>query len=189
MIRNLSNNRSIYIIIITLLCGLLAGAVAFYQQKQSEQTISLDIISTIVPAEQESIPAISVGVDALQYNQTLALILDQLDIVDELGEEDEQIQAVSWSADLNSAILHARIKVSEAAEISNIAAEVQNVAQNNSLALAANHYDSTVIPKISLLSLPTTDSTNYAGSPYLISLLGLVVGYLIALVALPKKIT
>ena len=45
--------KTLLIIIITVLCGLLAGVIAFYQQQKTSQTVSVDIISTIVPIEQE----------------------------------------------------------------------------------------------------------------------------------------
>ena len=132
--------KTLLIIIISVLCGLLAGVIAFYQQQKTSQTVSVDIISTIVPTEQEKPTGISVDIDSLQYNQTLAAILNNKN------------SSTSWEADLNSTVLHTQTHVKDQKKADSVPAELINTVQENADLLNAKHYDNKISSKISLLA-------------------------------------
>ena len=172
-------NRVILIFIITVICGLAAGLVSFYQQQKTSQTVSVDIISTIVPTEQEKPVGITVDIDSLRYNQTLSAVLNNKN------------SSTSWEADLNSAVLHTQTQIKNQKKAGLIPAELVNTAQKNADSLNAKHYNNTISSKISLLSFSSLSSPSSPNSPYypyLITLLGLLVGYCLGLVLIRKQI-
>ena len=174
-------NRVILIFIITVICGLAAGLVSFYQQQKTSQTVSVDIISTIVPTEQEKPSGISVEIDSLQYNQTLATVLNN------------KKSSTSWEADLNSAVLHTQTQIKDQSKAELIPTELINAAQESADSLNAKHYNNKISSKISLLSSssassPSPSSPNSSFYPYLITLLGLLVGYCLGVVLIRKRI-
>src|SRR3989338_2788575 len=160
--------KTLLIIIISVLCGLLAGVIAFYQQQKTSQTVSVDIISTIVPTEQEKPTGISVDIDSLQYNQTLAAFLN----VGANGRSPllkNKFRSIYWEADLNSAVLHAKTHVKDQKKADSVPAELINTVQENADLLNAKHYDNKISSKISLLSSSSPSSPNPPFYPYFIS--------------------
>lgn len=178
--------KTFLIIIITVLCGFLAGAVAFYRQQQSGQTVSVDIISTIVPTEQEKSSAMTVTIDSLQYNQTLAAILN----VRANGRsplQENKFSSISWEADLNSAVLHAQTQINDREKADVIPIKLINIVQENADSLNAKHYANKISSKISLLSSSPSSSPNSPYYLYLITLLGLFVGYCLGVILVRKQ--
>lgn len=166
------------IVIITVLCGLVAGLISFYQQQKTSQTISVDIISTIVPTEQEKTSAMAVTIDSLQYNQTLAAVLNN------------KKSTTSWNADLNSAVLHAQTHNTDQKKADMVPAKLVSIVQENANVLNAKHYNNKISSKISLLTSSSSSSSSSPSSPYspfypyLITLLGLLVGFIISTIFL-----
>ena len=169
-------NRVILIFIITVICGLAAGLVSFYQQQKTSQTVSVDIISTIVPTEQEKPVGITVDIDSLRYNQTLSAVLNNKN------------SSTSWEADLNSTVLHTQTHVKDQKKADSVPAELINTVQENADLLNAKHYDNKISSKISLLAYSPLSSPSLPSNPYLITLLGLLVGYCLGLVLIRKQI-
>lgn len=161
----------ILIFIITVVGGLVAGVLAFYQQQKTSQTISVDIISTIVPTEQEKPSGISLTIDSLQYNQTLAAVLNKN-------------SSTSWDADLNSAVLHAQTHNIDQKKANSIPTELINTVQETANSLNAEHYNNKISSKISLLTSSSPSSPYSPFYPYLITLLGLLVGFIISTIFL-----
>lgn len=175
--------KTILIAIITIVCGLVAGAVAFYRQQQTGQTVSVDIISTIVATEQEKSPAMTVTIDSLQYNQTLAAFLNvKANGRSPLQEND--FSSMSWEADLNSAVLHGSAQVDKTTNQDLIPSDLVNIAEESAGILNVKQFDSKISTKLALLSYSQPSQPSLPSNPYFITFLGLLVGFFISTICL-----
>lgn len=177
-------NRFFFIITITVICGLAAGAVAFYRQQQTNPTVSADIISTIVPTEQEKPSAMSVTIDSLQYNQTLADLLNTIKISADSPIAKVGIRSMFWQADLNSAVLHSQAQINDQADAGLAPTNLVNIAEENASILNIKQYNNKITSKFFLLSSSQPSSLSLPSNPYLITFLGLLVGFFISTIFL-----
>lgn len=171
-----------FIIIITLLSGLIAGLISLYQMNQNSKKITVDIISTITPREQDSNAAISVPVDPMQFNQTLTIVLNQ-------SNATKGAETISCQADLNSTIIHCDIifLTKEFDRDSFTTAFIKKIRQK-SQELAINQYNNKLEPQINLLFSSQPSFPSFPSNPYLITVLGLLVGYFVARVLTGKNL-
>lgn len=170
----MTRQKTLLILIITLLSGLIAGFISLYQMNQNSKKITVDIISTITPREQDSNAAIAVPVDPMQFNQTLTAVLNE-------SNATKNAETITCQADLNATIIHCKILflTEEFNQDKFIKIFIEEIRQK-SQKLAANQYNNKLDPRINLLSSRTSFSS-FPSNPYLITVLGLLVGYFIAL--------
>ena len=171
----MNQNRLTSITIIAIIFAFAAGIFAYYQKKSQGQTASLDLISTIIPSNQNTSYNV-VQITTKEYNQTLAAILNAYNY------QSEGLPQVAWEADLNSSIIHGEIN---SFKVEDEVLVVDLVTKQSQL-LTQDLYNSQLRTNLKLLKKPTLNNST-TQNPLVISILGLLVGGFLDSILLQKK--
>lgn len=177
-----SNNffafRWALIVIISLILGLVATLFAYKRQTKNINQIEARFTSTVLNKNQENQ---LIGLDLNAYNQSLFIILNQQ--VDSINE-----YPLNWSQEGLSYLITARWQSADPLEktvLMTMAEKINQEITNTSENLISQSFDSQLEPRIHLINVKQNlNQASTLNSPYLVGLLGLIVGALLGLVLL-----